>query len=174
MIDRTDIIELRNQMEKLSEDNENLILDIDEAENLNMTFEWYFKQNDMIENFIPLSDDENIMEVLEVNFHELVGKNWFEIGESDNMINKKEILEDLINIERYDAIIEKQDLHKNDDDEVGELYDLLNEIITKYNLDYQLNDNEYFLVDRIYGNGSIPQVAYYYIKDILESKLINE
>lgn len=73
-----DIIELKDKIAKLNEDNENLLLDHKEAEDLNEEFEFYFRQEGIIENFIPFCEDEDPIQILEANYHELIGREWFE------------------------------------------------------------------------------------------------
>lgn len=75
---KIDVMELTDKIAKLNEDNENLLLDYKEAENLNEEFEFYFRQEGIIENFIPFSDDEDPIQILEANYHELIGREWFE------------------------------------------------------------------------------------------------
>lgn len=75
---KIDVMELTDKIAKLNEDNENLLLDYKEAENLNEEIEFYFRQEGIIENFIPFSDDEDPIQILEENYYELIGRNWYE------------------------------------------------------------------------------------------------
>lgn len=93
---------------------------------------------------------------------------------NENRNSKEILLEDLIDLNRFDESCgEGVDVVTNDNEELIEFYEFLQDLIVKYGLDFELNNEEY-IIDRIYGNGiNAEKVAYYYFEEFLKQRLLS-
>ena len=85
-------------------------------------------------------------------------------------MDKEEVLDDYYSLLFYDIGLE-YGIEFNDEMQ-GEYLDFIKEMVCKYDLDVELNNEDNF-VDIIYGNANnIDKVVFYIVKDKLEGLLL--